>query len=879
MIGKTISQYKIIEKLAQGGMGVVYKAEDMKLRRIVALKFLPKELGVHEPERARFLQEAQAASALNHPNVCTIYDIKEEGEYHFIVMEYVDGETLREKISRCTAKGLFAVQDVIQYAIQIGEALQEAHSHGIVHRDIKPENIMVNTKNQIKVMDFGLAKLKGSLKLTKTSSTVGTLSYMAPEHIQGSEVDARGDIFSFGIVLYEMLAGHLPFRGDHEAAMMYSILNESPAPIQKHRPELSSEFLHILNRALEKDPEERYQSVQDMLIDLRRLKKETTRVVRTDIAERAAPDGLTRPDDQTEVRGLNIRKKMVIISASAILLALVVILYFMFFTGRVPVLNRNMSFRTLEVPFTQMWYPSISRDGQWISFPARDNNNEWSIYFMNVAKGNPLRLIREPLGECWDTDISPDASEILYDYSPPGRERGIYVVSSAGGVGRRIAEPGGLAKWHPDGNRIGYIRLGRFTIPSESGKREFWTVNRDGSENHLEFVDTLSYVFAGMSFDWSPDGNSIAWLRSFPDFKEIIIRDMKSGKERQLTSYGKEMDEVVWASNNQIFFTSRKSGNINVWMIPASGGEATQVTKGAGPDLGVRISGDAKRLLFMEQRVIQHLWTANIDGSDAKQLTFDDKYIEGPSFSPDNKRISFTMQYSDILHPSSHIFIMQNDGTDRIQLTTGNDQYYYSEWSPDGKYMTYASKRVDEPIDSSRIYLIEINNPGTPKLIGRGVGVRWIDTEKLVLVVPQPYRSTLYSIHSDKSIEASPDTTVYFPLPDGKYIAIRDYRKDREGWWLKNVGDVQGGTLKRILSRDEFSASWPSANLHYIIYLQPGGEVWRISVPEGKRERLPDILKGIAPQTNIQISFDDQHLVFLKEKLDTRLVLIDNLFE
>lgn len=257
-------------------MGVVYKAEDTKLKRTVALKFLPRGLEAQEPERARFLQEAQAAAALNHPNICTIYDIAQEGNEQCIVMECVDGVTLREKVA---ARNL-QMADCIGYAIQIGDALQEAHGKGIVHRDIKAENIMVNEKKQVKVMDFGLAKLKGSLKLTKTSSTVGTLAYMAPEQIEGGEVDARSDIFSFGVLLFEMLTGHLPFRGEHEAAMVYSIVNEEPESLLKHLPDAPMELLHVLNRALEKDPEDRYQFVHEMVIDLRRLKKETTRVVR-----------------------------------------------------------------------------------------------------------------------------------------------------------------------------------------------------------------------------------------------------------------------------------------------------------------------------------------------------------------------------------------------------------------------------------------------------------------------------------------------------------------------------------------------------------------------------------------------------------------------
>jgi serine/threonine protein kinase/Tfp pilus assembly protein PilF len=315
MIGKTVSHYRIIEKIGEGGMGVVYKAEDTNLNRIVALKFLPRELDAHEPERVRFLQEARAASALNHASICTVHALGEHEGQQFIDMEFVDGVTLRAKIREAGMN----IQEAVAYAIQIGEALQEAHAKGVVHRDVKPENIMVNTKDQIKVMDFGLAKLKGSLKLTRTSSTVGTLAYMAPEQIEGREVDARSDIFSFGIVLYEMLTGHRPFRGDQEGTVINCILNDEPEAIQKCRPEVSSEAAHILSRALEKDPEDRYQSTQEMLIDLKRARKETSRVSRQSLAgvtaEQPLPSAPKEPGAHFDVaahageRGLELPKQ------------------------------------------------------------------------------------------------------------------------------------------------------------------------------------------------------------------------------------------------------------------------------------------------------------------------------------------------------------------------------------------------------------------------------------------------------------------------------------------------------------------------------------------------------------------------------------------
>jgi len=281
MVGKTISHYKITEKLGEGGMGEVYLADDTKLKRQVAIKFLPSRITVNETDKARFLQEAQAAAAINHPNVCVIHEIQDQEEIPFIVMEYVEGQTLSDSI----ASEPMPIAQVIEYAIQIAEALNTAHNKEIIHRDIKSDNIMISANNQVKVMDFGLAKIKGSLKLTKSTSTVGTLAYMAPEQIEGKKIDARADIFSFGGVLYEMLTGKLPFHGEYESSLIYSIFNDEPEPMNKFRSDVSSELMHVLHRALEKDPEERYQSVNDMLIDLKRLKRDTDRVSRKTPAE------------------------------------------------------------------------------------------------------------------------------------------------------------------------------------------------------------------------------------------------------------------------------------------------------------------------------------------------------------------------------------------------------------------------------------------------------------------------------------------------------------------------------------------------------------------------------------------------------------------
>jgi non-specific serine/threonine protein kinase len=269
MIGQTISRYKILEKLGEGGMGVVYKAEDTKLKRTVAIKFLPPGLTRDPEAKERFLHEAQAAAALEHQHICNIYEIDETEDQIFIVMSCFEGQTLKEKIDA----GPLKIDEALKIAVQAAEGLQAAHEKEIVHRDIKSANIMVTGKGQTKIMDFGLAKLKGQTKITKEGSTLGTAAYMSPEQARGADVDHRTDIWSLGVVLYEMITGQLPFKGEYEAAVFYSIMNEQPEPLTALRTGVPMELERIINKALSKDPSERYQHADDMAVDLKAFKK------------------------------------------------------------------------------------------------------------------------------------------------------------------------------------------------------------------------------------------------------------------------------------------------------------------------------------------------------------------------------------------------------------------------------------------------------------------------------------------------------------------------------------------------------------------------------------------------------------------------------
>ena len=270
MIGQTISHYKVLEKLGEGGMGVVYKAQDTTLNREVAIKFLPQYLSSDTNEKERFFQEARAAAALNHPNVAVIHEIGEYEGRFYLAMECVEGQTLKKLIENGDR---LSIKKVLEIAIQICEGLATAHEKSIVHRDIKSDNIMVTPKGLVKIMDFGLAKIKNSTNLTKIGSTLGTVAYMSPEQARGEEVDNRSDIFSLGVVIYELFAGKLPFRGEHQAALMYSLVNEDPQPLARFNENVSLEIERIISKALAKDVEDRYQSADDMLADLKRERK------------------------------------------------------------------------------------------------------------------------------------------------------------------------------------------------------------------------------------------------------------------------------------------------------------------------------------------------------------------------------------------------------------------------------------------------------------------------------------------------------------------------------------------------------------------------------------------------------------------------------
>ena len=902
MINPIISHYKIIEKLGEGGMGVVYKAQDTKLDRTVALKFLPSHVSVNAETKARFLQEAKAAAALNHPNICTIYGVDEADGKMFIAMEYIEGGTLREKLPYAK------VDDAASVAAQIGEALQEAHSKGIVHRDIKADNIMLTSKGQAKVMDFGLAKLKGSLKLTKTSSTVGTLGYMAPEQIQGGEVDLRSDIFSFGVLLFEMLTGKLPFRGEHEAAMVYSIVHEEPMPLDQFRQDASLMLSNLITRCLEKDPADRFQHMDDIVSELRRAQKKTSKVIRSlaytpvqASAEKPASGIIPQQDVPTEITvKKNPLMRYGVIGGTIVILAIAA--WFVFSHPRLAV-NPDMTTRVLQVPFTQFSYPGISPDGKWVAFPAADVNGKWDIYYMHVNGGEPRKVTSDATTFIQQSaDISPDGSQIAY--TRPNENSSafeIFAISSLGGTSRRLATGAECPLWSPDGKRVGFVRTTNRESRSESGKMEFWSVSADGADARKEYTDSLFVIKGGdfrYSFCWSPNGNAIAWIRSFSSSSQVlIVHDLGTGRERQLTNGNENIDSMVWTVDDQIIFSSNRGGNTNLWTIPASGGEASQVTKGGGPDIGMSVSRSGRTLVYLQQQPVGFLWTANVDGSSLRQISFDEREIWEPTMSSDKKQIAFVMRDPDPLKTNTDLYVVERDGNNRRRLTTGNSITRVPSFSPNGQKIMYNVPPTNQGADTSSFstYVVEVDHPGPPKLVGRGFGVDWFDNDHILIDDNISVRSYIASVSGGSTRRFYSDSLFVWSVWDGRHLLYFDRHSDKLGWWvvetekldatelLRQTGDVvmpavrgpakkigaPPGPLSRYTSRSSSSG--------FILQYAEPGKVRRIWFGGRSEEILPATFPGLINRS-INISADGNDIVYVAPRLSARLILVENLF-
>ena len=717
MIGESISHYTILEKLGEGGMGVVYRAHDTVLDRVVALKFLPQHLTANEAEKARFLQEAKAAATLNHPNICIIHGIQEHEGQQFIEMEYVDGRTLRELISGGSEGSSFLrIDQSIGFAIQIGEALQEAHSKGIVHRDVKAENIMVNSKNQIKVMDFGLAKLKGSLKLTRTSSTVGTLSYMAPEQLRGGEVDARSDIFSFGVVLYEMVTGRTPFRGEHEAALMYSILNEEIEPVQKYRPEISGDLTHVLETALEKDPEDRYQSVSEMVRDLRRLQKKSASVSRKSLNQVILPGGpgMAPPTPAPQASSAVLTGEQ--IPASAVLarqggwltksrspallagggIVVVVLLYWAFNYFRTPNSEPapEATFRQLTDQPGEELYPDISPDGNFIAY-TKVVASKSHIFLQRIAGGNPIDLTPGSREDNSRAVFSPNGELLAFRSEREGG--GLYIMGATGESVRRLTDFGFDPAWSPDGKEIICATQEIITPFDRPGSSELWTVNVASGEKRAVSTGDAAQP------QWSPHGSRIAYwgLPAGTGRRVIFTMPSTGGSPSTLIDDGHINWDPVWSPDGRyLYFSSNRGGSLNLWRVSIdeeSGkmlGTPEPITTPSAMSGFLKVSHDGHRVIYTSLDRRANVFRVAFDpvreivtGSPVAVTEGSRECIDA-DLSADGEWLVFRTAEAQ-----EDLFVVRNDGADQRQLTNDSFKDRGPAWSPDGKRIAFYSDR------------------------------------------------------------------------------------------------------------------------------------------------------------------------------------------
>ncbi|HET8549180.1 MAG TPA: protein kinase, partial [Bryobacteraceae bacterium] len=615
MTGTTIGRYELLEKLGEGGMGIVYRARDVLLNRSAAIKLLSSDGPLDDERKRRFLQEAQAASALNHPNIVTVYDVGLAEPQDFIAMEYVHGSTLDALLG---PNGL-PLNDTLSYAVQIADALAAAHAAGITHRDIKPGNIMVAETGHIKVLDFGLAKLADPVTRTPSEisrtipmrqapktvegTIVGTVAYMSPEQAEGKRVDHRADIFSFGCVLYEMLTGRRAFSGDSPVSTLASILQAEPDDISRHVPGVPRELNRILRRCLEKSPERRWQSMADV------------RMALEDVRQDLHSGLLNQPAAATaEVRPARISRWLAI-AAVALLAAVAVPAVFLWRRGPSAPQERY-AIRALTFDAGANVSPAISPDGKLIAYSSdRGGGEQADIWLQQVVGGEPVRLT-SGLGLSHDPLFSPDGGRIVFRGGADGN--GIYVTAALGGTPRKIAH-GYWPCWSPDGSQISYVTLaGHIMIVPGSGGQPRQIVMKGGIVGRALWLPGgkafLYYARRGAGQDAADDWYTIGIDGGQESAAGAAAWFKRTGMDLVRT-------ESLTADGVLVFFGRRQSSNI--YRVPFDfnrrrvTGPPVPVTAAPGLNYWPAASTDGRKIVFASAgRFNTNLWQIPVDHSN-----------------------------------------------------------------------------------------------------------------------------------------------------------------------------------------------------------------------------------------------------------------------